>query len=295
MTSDELIKGISRLVSLPDAVIRANELLDSHQADASAIGEVIAHDPALSAQLLKLVNSPLYQLPKPVDSVSRAITVVGTNELRSLILTSSATQLFKDVPADFIDMNSFWLHSVYCGLVTKKLDAFRPLNYAEAMQPVSRETPFLIGLLHNVGQLVLLTQRPDKAKIIYQEAKASGRRRHQLEQEVLGFTTAELGAKLLASWHLPEMIWQPIAQQHMDTQLTAHETLTAVLHQAIALTDFMDANLQAAAPIPIESLHGIEFNGISVSAEQLSSLAMDANLESFQVLSIINPLVSNIY
>ncbi len=71
--------------------------------------------------------------------------------------------------------------------------------------------------------------------------------------------------------------------------------MTAVLHQAIALTDFMDDNLKAAEPIPIESLHGIEFNGISVSAEQLAALAMDANLESFQVLSIINPLVTHIY
>ncbi|MEH6628984.1 MAG: HDOD domain-containing protein, partial [Motiliproteus sp.] len=92
MSPEDIIDGIDELVSLPDAVIRANELLDSPHGNAENIGEVISHDPGLSAKLLKLVNSAFYSFPAKIDTVSRAITLIGTNELRSLILASSATQ-----------------------------------------------------------------------------------------------------------------------------------------------------------------------------------------------------------
>ena len=119
MTPKELIDGIDHLVSLPDVVIRVNELIESDSATVDDIGSVINHDPALSAQLLKLVNSAFYGFPSQVDSVSRAVNLIGTTQLRSLVFASSAADAFSNISTDLIDMNSFWHRSVYCGLIAK--------------------------------------------------------------------------------------------------------------------------------------------------------------------------------
>ena len=123
MTPQDLVKNIHNLVSLPDVVIRINELIDSPTASMSDIGDVIAQDAGLSAKLLKLVNSPMYRYQGEVSTISQALTVIGTNELRSLAVASSAVTAFEGISESLIDMNTFWLRSVYCGIITRKIAA----------------------------------------------------------------------------------------------------------------------------------------------------------------------------
>ena len=82
MTPQEIIQDIDQLFSLPDVVLRINELLDSDQSTISDIGDVISNDPALSARLLKLVNSAFYGFSGQVGTISRALGLIGTNEVR---------------------------------------------------------------------------------------------------------------------------------------------------------------------------------------------------------------------
>lgn len=288
MTIKELINGVDQLVSLPDAVIRANELIDSPDSNASEIGEVIGHDPSLSAKLLKLVNSAFYSYPAQVDTISRAITLIGTNELRSLVVASSATSAFSSIDPELVDMNAFWHRSVFCGLVAKKI--------AAASQRGKGESQFLCGLLHDVGKLLMFLRIPDQANDILQLSAQSGQPIHAVEQQQLGFTSAELGAALLNAWRLPERLWEPVKFQHHPEASSNFVEEAHILSLALAITNQLEPELKAgSAPTNLENLDTQALVAFGLNAETISLIALDANMESFEVLSIINPSATTIF
>ena len=92
ITPHELVSGVVRLVSLPEVCIRVNEMLDDPKISASDIGKIISQDPGLTARLLKIVNSAFYGFPSRIETVSRAVTVIGLRELRGLVLAASAVE-----------------------------------------------------------------------------------------------------------------------------------------------------------------------------------------------------------
>jgi HD-like signal output (HDOD) protein len=281
MTPEEIIKDIKLLVSLPDAVIRANQLIDSPSANVAEIGEVISHDPALSAQLLKLVNSSFYSFPSRIDTISRAITMIGLKELRSLIFASATAQAVNRLNSENIDMDSYWQRSVYCGLVAKKL--------AILLQEKSAESLFLTGLLHDVGRLILFAKLPEQALQAQRSAAATGRQLAEVETELLGFNSAELGAALLESWNLPNNMWEPVRDQRQVEKAGQFATETAILNLALQITDCVEPELKAADRLDLSSLPAATIKGVEFKTEQLELLAADADLESFEVLTIVNP------
>ncbi|WP_316348905.1 HDOD domain-containing protein [Desulfuromonas acetoxidans] len=287
MTPEEIIKDINQLVSLPEVVVRANQLLDSPTADAEEIGEVISHDPALSAQLLKLVNSAFYHLPTKVETVSRAITVVGLNELRSLIFAATATETFQDLSPESIDMNAFWQRSVYCGLIAKKLSM--------VLLGGSGETMFLTGLLHDVGRLILYSQLPEQAQKIVSEAEKGQSSLAAIEEKVLGFSSAQLGSALLESWELPQRLWEPVRFQTAPENAGDFQGEATLLKVALQITNCVEPELKSGQPVQLASLSKIEIHGLEIPREQLELLISDASVECFDVLAIVNPNAGMIF
>lgn len=287
MTPEDIIKDINQLVSLPDAVMRANQLLDSPNANAEEIGEVIGHDPALSAQLLKLVNSAFYNFPNQIDTISRAITLIGLDELRSLIIASTSTQSFNRLAPETIDMDAFWQRSVYCGLVAKKL--------ASLLREENGETLFLTGLLHDIGRLILFASQPELAQQIVELAAQKGKRLAEVEVEVLGFAASEIGAALLKSWQLPQRLWDPVQNQLTPDKSATYSFEAKLLNLALQVTDCVEPELKTGKPLDIEPLQLPKVAGLELSSKQLDMLAMDASLDSFEVLAIINPQATMIF
>ncbi len=288
MTPKELIDGIDHLVSLPDAVIRVNELIESESASIDDIGSVINHDPALSAQLLKLVNSAFYGFPSQVDSVSRAVNLIGTSQLRSLIFASSAADTFSNISSDLIDMNSFWHRSVYCGLIAKKL--------ASATQRSKGEPQFLTGLLHDIGRLILMSRLPTEYEELLQASKAQDAKLAILEHEWLGFSSAELGAALLEHWRLPPQLWMPVKFQHNPEACDSFVSECHLLNLALQITNCMEPEIKGAeTEQQLNQLSSIAIDDFALSLEDLNMIALDTTLEALDVLSIINPGAVSIY
>jgi len=288
MTPQEIIQDIDQLFSLPDVVLRVNELLESDQSTISDIGAVISNDPALSARLLKLVNSAFYGFPAQVDTISRAIGLIGTNEVRSIVLASSATSVFRDVSSDLIDMNSFWHRSVYCGLVAKKI--------AAATRRTRGESQFLTGLFHDLGKLILIIKAPQDYEQLMRVSSEQGTLMSDLEEEWLGFSSAELGAQLLAHWHLPESLWLPVKHQYHPEACDLFVNETHTLNLAMQVTNCVEPELKSGSPQDkIELLDSVAMDDFDLSRENLSTIAGDANIESLEVLSIINPTNATVY
>jgi putative nucleotidyltransferase with HDIG domain len=223
-SAHELVQGTLELASLPEVVMRTIDLINNPQTSAAEIGLVLAEDPALTARLLKIVNSPFYGFPSRIDTVSRAITVIGTLELLDLILATSVIKAFRGIPTDLVDMDSFWEHSLYTGVVARIL--------AGRMRAPNTERYFIAGLLHDIGALALYKQAPDIAAIALRRARAEVTPLHEIEQELLGFDHGEVGGELMRSWRLPETLVEATRFHHTPQLAADHRLDTALIHLA---------------------------------------------------------------
>jgi HD-like signal output (HDOD) protein len=196
----QIIDNVSQLVSLPAACIRLNEMVEDPSCSAEEIGRVINQDVALTARILRLANSPLYGLVSQVDTVSRAVTILGTRQVRDLALATAAVTSFQGIPNSLVSMQSFWEHSIYCALCARTL----------AMECLKRqrEAVFVAGLLHDIGKLVLFNQLPD------------------LSRRVL-----EMG-ELARRWSLPTNLQECIAFHHDPGKAEQSQVEVAIVHIA---------------------------------------------------------------
>lgn len=224
----QLINETLELASLPAVVMRAMELLNDPHTSASDIGAVLSQDPALSARLLKIVNSAFYGFPSRIDTVSRAITIVGSLELTDLILGSSAIDVFAKLPNQLINMQKFWEHSLYAGVVARIL--------ARQLRAPNTERCFIMGLLHDIGSLVMYRQQPDKSRQALELANEQSTPLHLAEHEVFGFDHGEVGAELMCAWNLPESFVEIAMHHHQPSAAERYRLETATIHLADVIT-----------------------------------------------------------
>lgn len=214
----QLAEKSSQLFSLPDIYLRLLELVNSDESTIDEIADLISLDASLAARLLKMANSSFYNFPAQIDTVTRAITLIGSKELCNLVLATSVASSFNNVPQAMIDMDSFWRHNVDTGLVARHLGKLANIRDVERF--------FTVGLLHNIGKLLVLAEEPDHAKKIIAASHTTPS--WQAEQEVLGFTFAEAGAELMKIWGLPVVLIDAVGHQHAP-QDAEQDVLTAAL------------------------------------------------------------------
>ncbi len=206
MNLDILIKSASRLFTLPEICIKIQEIIYDPSSSAADIAKLIAIDPALSVRLLKIANSSFYNFPSQIDSLGRAVNLIGTADLYNLALATCAPSAFSEVNnSDLIDIGSFWRHSVMTGLISRSLGQSCSIRHSEGL--------FLAGLFHNLGQLVVLEQIPESC-IKIEQSKDGQRAPWEIEKELLGYTYAEIGTALLVHWKMPTNILAMVNDQH---------------------------------------------------------------------------------
>lgn len=214
-TPEDILANDPVLVSLPEIFMRIREVVSDPSSTVEEATAVISKDPSLTAKLLKLVNSAFYARtlrmagglpPGRVDTLSRAVMLLGLNQLSTLAMGVSVLPLFKDIPAECVNMAQFWRHSVGVGILTKLL--------AARLRDPSPERFFVAGLLHDIGRLVLFKQTPELAAAALAEAGRSGRLLLDVERELFGFDHAVLGGMLLRKWRFPESLEQAVWRHH---------------------------------------------------------------------------------
>ncbi|MEW6981671.1 HDOD domain-containing protein [Colwelliaceae bacterium 6471] len=203
-SAQEYAKNAEKLCVLPDIYLRLREVMDDEQSTLSDIADIISLDPALAGTLLKIANSAFFSFPREVDSISKAISILGIQEVRNLINTYGTTAAFAGVDVSGIDMDRYWEISVDCALMCKFLAKKRGIKNTESL--------FISALLHNVGELAILQMDPKKVQ--YCEDYDKHETPWQRQLDVFGFTFADCSAELLTLWQLPESIIQPIRDFH---------------------------------------------------------------------------------
>jgi HD-like signal output (HDOD) protein len=224
MNPQELVEKVEKLVALPDVCIKVNRLIDAPNYSAQTLGDLITQDTDLSARLLRLVNSAFFNQQAPVETISRAITVIGTGELRNLVMATSATRVFTGIPGDLVDMAEFWRYSMATGVIAGEL--------AKHCHVLHTERLFVMGVLHDIGRLVIYLELPEISRDILLVTGGDDRILPEVEHEMLGFTHMEVGEALLAKWGLPESILTVVAHHHRPGKVKIHQLETALMHMA---------------------------------------------------------------
>ena len=227
-TAEELVKDVVNLVSLPEVYLRLNEMIDNPHCSTQELGEVIGQDPSLTARLLKMVNSSFFGFPQRVETVSRAVTVIGLQELRTLVAAAAAVHTFSKLPNQLVDMVSFWRHSVYCGVTARLL--------AKKCHVLHSERLFIAGLLHDIGHLIMYFKLPEIAHEAIMRAKVGAEPLVEVERELMGFDHADVGRALLVEWQLPQSLQDAVGYHHHPAQAKRHTLEAAIVSLADGIT-----------------------------------------------------------
>jgi putative nucleotidyltransferase with HDIG domain len=210
--------------SLPGIYLRLSEVVADPLSSATDVGKVIADDPGLTARLLQLVNSAMYGFPQPIETVSHAISIVGTAQLQDLALATSVIRLFASLPPGLVTMDSFWRHSVACGVIARLL--------ATRRRETNVERFFVAGLLHDIGRPVLFTQVPEESRAAMARSSETGVPLFFAEQAILGFDHTHVGQALLDMWKLPPSLREAVAHHHYPDRAKRFPMETATVHVA---------------------------------------------------------------
>lgn len=225
----ELVKGVGGLVTLPDVFIRINRLVEDPNSTITDIAKAVSQDPSFTVRLLRVANSPLYGLSSTVDTVSKAVAIIGTAQIRNLALSTSIASTFAGLPNDLVSMDNFWHHSLYCALNARIL--------ARQARRCDPEAVFTAGLLHDIGELVIFNRLSALAKEVLMLVLDSGDELpvYEAEWQIMGFDHAQVGGELARQWHLPSMLEECIACHHSILEAQRHPREVAMVHIANVL------------------------------------------------------------
>jgi putative nucleotidyltransferase with HDIG domain len=200
--------SLAKIPPLPGVVLELMQSLDDGNANFAALAKKIGQDPALTARVLRVVNSPFYGLAGRVGNLSEAVMVLGFSAIRSLTLAASLTTRFSLKPVAGMDPLRIWEHSFTCALAAQRLAAPAGL---------SPDIAFTAGLLHDIGIMAIFVQAPERfAELL--DACPDCAARTVAEADLFGAGHDELGARLLAAWRLPAAIIEAVRWHHDPAQ-----------------------------------------------------------------------------
>lgn len=274
-TIDQLLEETEGLVSLPEVAVQVTRLVEDPNSSAEDIATAISREPALAARILRLANSPLYGMRSEVDTVARAVTVLGTLQVRDLVLASSAVHGFDGIPNELVSMEDFWRHSLYTGLAARRL--------ARQVLSGREESSFTAGLLHDIGKLLLYHQQPQVAvQAFLAVLNGDAPRINLAERTLLGFDHGELGGALLERWELPPHLVAAARFHHRPLEAPEplrREALLVHLANHIAQLAQLDSTRPGDAP-PVEAE---AWNLLGVSPLQVPELVQSLQEEVLEV------------
>jgi putative nucleotidyltransferase with HDIG domain len=272
-----IIEAEPKLTSLPDVFVRINEVLNDANSTAKETAEALGMDTGLSTKLLKLVNSAFYGFPVKVDTLSRAVTIVGSRQLTTLALGISVISIFKDLPEGLIDMRSFWKHSIGCGIIASAL--------AGVDAGVDMERLFVAGLLHDVGRLVLYRCLPRHAAHVLALARNEGILLRVAERRLLGFDHATLAGMLLRRWRFPESLEEAVRHHHGASYMG--QTMPAMVHTADAVAGAL--GLGSSGEVFVPPLSPEAWTTLDLGPERLAEVVATADAQVEDIIKVFLP------
>ncbi|MGB9715376.1 MAG: HDOD domain-containing protein [Thermodesulfovibrionales bacterium] len=254
---EDLISYDMKISSPPTIFLLINETMNNPKSSILDIARIISNDQGLTARLLKMANSPLYGFPSKIETITQAISILGTQQINDLILATTVLNLFKKIPEELIDLESFWNHSIACGISARVIATYRREHNVERF--------FVAGILHDIGRLILYTKMPELSVEILETNRESKKLLYRIEQEITGYDHADVGGLLADKWKLPLSIKEMVKFHHRPALSTHFPTETAVIHLADILAHAMELGSSGERFVPPLDTNAWESVGLTPS------------------------------
>ncbi|MFZ5807078.1 MAG: HDOD domain-containing protein [Verrucomicrobiota bacterium] len=245
MATPDLAYLISELPELGSCAHIYNELsksLNDPSAAVGSFGRIIEKDPALMAKLLRLANSAFFGYPSSIKTLDDAMIIIGIQQVRDLVAATTVIEYFKDVSPDLVNMNSFWEHSMACGIAARILAGYRR-NW-------NPEQSFAAGIMHDLGRLVMLIRLPEQMRDILNRCQNDPRPIYNIEREVMGYDHAEVGGVLLECWNFPQSLANAVRYHHEPTRSAQDFTDAALVHLGDIIAHAMEFGSSGEKHVP---------------------------------------------
>lgn len=262
-SAHELVQSCTSVFTLPEMYFRVRDVVDDPNSTMDDLADAIKLDPAISARLLRIVNSPLYGFAKRVDTVTRAVSLLGMQAVNDLVTATTVGRTFSGMTMQLMDMPMFWRKSVLCALLAGRI--------AKSCGIEDSERLFIEGLLRDIGHLVLYQTVPKRAQSALVEAGYLNAPLAVTEQSSIGCDYAEVGAELIHSWGMPEQIEQAVRYQLRPSESGAFTLHASIVHLAGVVADH-EALDSSGSP------QGLSFDPHAVTATQFVQAELPAVL-----------------
>ncbi|MDH7604761.1 MAG: HDOD domain-containing protein [Melioribacter sp.] len=225
------LSGIGNLPAIPHIITEVTQLLDNDKTSASDLCKVISKDQALATKILAVANSPLYGLPRRVATIEFAIVIIGFEHIRNILLALSLLDTLRVRKSIDWNHNEYWAHSLMVATAAKRIAD--DLKY-----PKSGEV-FTVGLLHDLGLVILNKYMNYDFKKIVKMVKNEGITYHEAERIVLGYDHGDIAEFMLERWNFPPHITDAIVHHHRPSLAEKNPVLASLIH----LVDYMTYKL----------------------------------------------------
>jgi putative nucleotidyltransferase with HDIG domain len=258
--------SLEEVASMPHVAAKALELLNEAEVSAAVLSKVFELDMVLTGKLLKIVNSAYYGFTKQVTTVPQAITILGHDNLKSILISTIAFELFSKGKGGIISTQGLWIHSLGTASFSQALA--REMNFSKP------EEYYIIGLLHDIGKLILDQNMPEEFKRVMEIVKTRRIAIYEAEEQILGINHADIGHMVALYWKIPEKLAMAIKFHHN----LSHSSDKDILQMAaiVQMSDFF-CNLQH-----IGDSGNIKVSLVQKEAKDIINLAPDIKQKIIQ-------------
>ena len=224
-TEQEYICDLAEKISMPDVYLKIRYLMGNPSTKIEDYVALLQADSILAIRIIRIANSHYFGFNRKADDLYDAISLIGIMQLHDLMLSSLCMRTFSNIPEQVLNFNSFWLHGVKCGIVSRSI--------ARICRLPTYNRFFTLGLLLEIGHAAMFVKTPELALTALLESQKQKRSIDKVEQEYFGFNYCQLGTALLHQWHLPEVYTHSI-EHHLypENAKKVFQTSTIILNLA---------------------------------------------------------------
>jgi putative nucleotidyltransferase with HDIG domain len=241
---------IDNVATLPHIATEVLEVMRNQSASMRKIATVIEKDPSITVKILKIANSPLWGAVGKIESVQRALVLLGLKQVSNIVIAISLYSTFAKLkPNPNFNREDFWRHAIVTGQIAKRLCSQNKINF--------NGEEFVAGLIHDLGKIVMDQFFTDAFNSIVQETRITEKSFAEVERDHLECTHAEIGAALLARWNFPESIVYSVRFHHQPMSADEHQGLVAMVSCAnwLAKEIFKDETVDVSGIAELNEWH----------------------------------------
>lgn len=243
MKKEEILKNVissSELPTLPNVASKLITMTAREDTTLADIAALVSQDVSLSAKILKVANSAFYSFPQQIGSIKQAVSILGTNAVRSLVLSFSFLTMKRGKHKTTFNFEKFWERSLASGVAAKLI--------LEKVKGADTEEIFICGLLQNLGELIFARTLPERYDEVIRVVEEQKKDTISVELELIGMHHAEIGYHVAKHWGFPEMLLQPIIHHHDPSGYTGENTKLKQTIHTVYLSDLLTNLLFADNP-----------------------------------------------